>query len=94
MISLNLSKLNKIYPYLIEINPKPSLFIIDCNPNMNYTLIRDRAVPLIQFIRQNGHPTTPIIMTEGTKHGTDWYSLSSRVGRYNKTRELKIAYDA
>ena len=80
--------------YLIEINPKPSLFIIDCNPNMNYTLIRDRAVPLIQFIRQNGHPTTPIIMTEGTKHGTDWYSLSSRVGRYNKTRELKIAYDA
>ena len=79
--------------YLVQIVPKPTLFVIDCNPNMNYTLVQLRAVPLIQFIRNNGHPTTPIIMTEGTKHGGDWYDLDSRVGRFNKSVVLKHAFD-
>jgi hypothetical protein len=79
--------------YLVNIKPIPSLWIIDCNPNMNYTLINDRAIPLIHFIRSNGHPTTPIIMTEGTKHGGDWYSETARVGRYNKTIMLRNAFN-
>ncbi len=79
--------------YLVQIDPSPSLFIIDCNPNMNYSLISNRAIPLIQFIRNNGHPTTPIIMTEGTRHGSDWYSNTSRVGRLNKTVALREAFN-
>ena len=79
--------------YFVQVEPPPSMFIIDCNPNMDYLLIQERAIPLIQFIRSHGHKTTPIIMTEGTKHGTDWYSETSRVGRYNKTVVLKAAFD-
>ena len=48
--------------YLVQIDPPPSLFIIDCNPNMNFSLIANRVVPLVEYIRKNGHPTTPIVL--------------------------------
>ena len=80
--------------YLVQVVPPPTLIIIDCNPNMNWTLIQERAKPLIKFIRASPeHLETPIIMTEGTKHGTDWSSVTSRIGRYNKTVVLKKAFD-
>eukprot|EP00940_MAST-03C_sp_MAST-3C-sp2_P000994 g994.t1 len=80
--------------YLVQIEPRPTMFIIDCNPNMDYLLIQERAVPLVRYIRSHGHPTTPIVLAEGTNHGTDWYSYTSRVGRLNKTRSLRTAFDA
>jgi hypothetical protein len=33
-------------------------------------------VPLVQYIRAHGHPTTPIILTEGTPYGADWSHLN------------------
>ena len=30
------------------------------------------AVPLVKYFRANGHPTTPIVLAEGTPSGTDW----------------------
>eukprot|EP00948_MAST-09A_sp_MAST-9A-sp1_P001658 g1658.t1 len=78
--------------YLVKVDPPPSMFIIDCNPNMDYLLINERIIPLVTFIRKT-HPSTPIILTEGTKHGEDWYSKTARVGRFNKTIVLKAAFD-
>ena len=51
-------------------------FVIDCNPNMNHVGgadgIRNRSVPLVQYIRANGHPTTAIVLSEGTRYGNGW----------------------
>ena len=43
-----------------------SLIIVDCNPNMNASLIDQRAVPLVHYLRGHGHATTPIVLSEGT----------------------------
>jgi hypothetical protein len=49
-------------------------FVIDCNPNMVHVGgadgIRNRSIPLVNFIRANGHETTPIVLSEGTRYGS------------------------
>ncbi|MEM7370884.1 MAG: SGNH/GDSL hydrolase family protein [Bacteroidota bacterium] len=41
----------------------PSVFVIDCLPNMNQTTVSERAVPLVKQIRQ-AHSHTPILLVE------------------------------
>ncbi len=41
----------------------PSVFAIDCLPNMNEDMIQERAVPLVQTLR-SAHPDTPILLVE------------------------------
>ena len=49
--------------FLAQINC--SMFIIDCNPNMNSSLITERTAPLVQYLRSHGHAQTPIVLSEG-----------------------------
>jgi len=49
-----------------------SVFIIDCLPNMNATLVTNRTIPLVDYIREK-HPTTPIILVAGTWYGDHWF---------------------
>ena len=35
--------------------------------------IRNRTVPLVQYMRKT-HPTTPIVLAEGTESGSGWVS--------------------
>ena len=49
-----------------------SVFIIDCLPNMNATLVLNRTIPLVNYFRSK-HPTTPIILTAGTWYGDHWF---------------------
>ena len=82
--------------YLAAITPAPGLIIIDCNPNMfGYThpSINASAIPLVQYLRANGHPTTPIIMAEGTPYGAEWMSASTRFMQGNKSEALLDAYN-
>ena len=70
------------------------LFIIDCNPNMNASLIAERIVPLVHYIRQHGHATTPIAITEGTPYGFEWTipdstPLANRSGNGAKNAVLR-----
>jgi hypothetical protein len=48
--------------------PLNELKVVDCDWNMDAPTIAKNAVPLVQYIRANGHPNTPIVMAEGT----DW----------------------
>lgn len=41
----------------------PSLFIIDCLPNMTAELVAERTMPLVQRLRQQ-HADTPILLVE------------------------------
>eukprot|EP01050_Picozoa_sp_SAG11_P006388 SAG11_NODE_493_length_8965_cov_4.112339_5_plen_660_part_00 len=34
--------------------------------------IRNRTIPLVRSIRSRGHPTTPIVLSEGTRYGSGW----------------------
>jgi hypothetical protein len=40
--------------------------VIDCLPNMNGPEVVNRTIPLVNYIRQHGHPDTPIVLVEGS----------------------------
>ncbi len=49
-----------------------AVIVIDCLPNMNTAQVVNRTIPLVQYLRANGHPTTPIVLAEGTPTPADW----------------------
>ncbi len=51
----------ELAPLLAELDP--AVFCIDCLPNMNPNLVRERAVPFVQKLRQ-ARPDTPILLVE------------------------------
>lgn len=60
--------------YLTEIDC--SMIIVDCSHNMNAALITQNTIPLVRYLRTNGHASTPIVLAEGTPSGTDWSAAS------------------
>lgn len=51
--------------------PAPAAFIVDCDRNLDGPEIAVLAVPLVRYFRQ-WHPSTPIVLVEGTEFGRDW----------------------
>lgn len=72
--------------------PNPAAFLIDCNWNMNATSINASAVPLVHFLRQS-HPTTPIVLVEGTPGGDDWLGTGAAAFHAAERAALRAAYD-
>ena len=68
-----------------------SMLIIDCNPNMDGPTITKRAIPLIKYLRTHGHPTTPIVLSEGTPYGTDWANDKSAPHGGNAPKNIALA---
>ena len=68
-----------------------SVFIIDCNPNMDAPTITSRAAPLVAYLRAHGHAATPIVLSEGTVYGSDWTGAN---GNAPKNAALTAAYNA
>lgn len=54
-----------------------AVIVIDCLPNMNTAQVSNRTIPLVQYLRANGHPTTPIVLAEGTPTPADWLNDDS-----------------
>jgi hypothetical protein len=69
-----------------------SMFIIDCNPNMNSSLITERTVPLVAYLRSHGHAQTPIVLSEGTTYGTEWTYSNGRGSNFAKNAALSAEY--
>ena len=43
--------------------------VIDCLPNMQPAAVSNRTAPLVQYLRANGHASTPIVLAAGTTYG-------------------------
>ena len=48
-------------------------------------------MPLVTYLRANGHPTTPIVLSEGTMYGADW-SLGNKSNNDLKNVALSAEY--
>ena len=68
-----------------------SVFIIDCNPNMNGEEIRNRTVPLVQYLHQQ-QPKATIVLAEGTTYGQAWYNAEINTAQQEKREALQNAY--
>lgn len=77
--------------YLVTIQPQ-SLFVIDCNPNLDANSVAERIEPLVRFIRQH-QSTVPIVIAEGTEYGDDWLGTGVYKGQEAKREALHKGFE-
>ncbi|MCB1208314.1 MAG: SGNH/GDSL hydrolase family protein [Verrucomicrobiales bacterium] len=69
-----------------------AVYVIDCLPNMNATLVTERAVPLVKQLRAV-RPDTPIILVEDRRFSNDWITPDKHRFHDDNHSALKKAYD-
>jgi hypothetical protein len=67
-------------------------FVIDCLPNMQPDLVRDRTIPLIKQLRA-AHPTTPIILVEDRRFTNAWITPAKSSFHDDNHAALKAAHN-
>lgn len=95
VINLGFSGNGKMEPEMADLLAEldPSVYVIDCLPNMVAAEIKERAEPLVKKLRA-AHPAVPIVLVEDrtmqgaflTQGQMEWYHLKDRA-------ELKAAFD-
>lgn len=93
VINLGFSGNGKMDPeigdLLVEVDP--SVYIIDCCPNMDAELIAERTAPLVKKLRE-ARPKTPILLVESIEHQRGWFHERTRKGSESKNEALRTAY--
>lgn len=94
-INLGFSGSARMEPEMAEMIAEldPALFVIDAVPNMDASLIRERALPFLETIRA-AHPETPILLVDGRFYG-DCHIKKARAAHCQELSDaLREAYDA
>jgi hypothetical protein len=95
VINLGFSGNGKMEPELAGLLAEldPSVYVLDCLPNMNADEIKERVEPFVHKLR-NAHPETPIVLVED-RTLQDSFLITGRMEYYHlKDRALlKAAYD-
>ena len=94
-INLGFSGNGKMEPEMANLLAEldPSVYVLDCLPNMNADEIRERVDPFVRKLRA-AHPQTPIVLVED-RTMQDSFLIAGRMEYYHdKDRaELKAAYN-
>jgi lysophospholipase L1-like esterase len=70
----------------------PSLYVLDCLPNMNSTMVKERVVPFVQTLRK-ARPTTPILLVEDRNYSNAMFVAGPRARNRANQAELRAALD-
>ena len=70
----------------------PSLYVLDCLPNMDAKEVTERVEPFVRKLRA-GHPTTPIVLVEDRSYADSFLVTSKRERNDSSRAALKAAYD-
>jgi hypothetical protein len=93
-INLGFSGNGKMEPELADLlaEPDPSVYVLDCLPNMNAAEVTERVEPFVKKLRA-AHPRTPIVLVEDRTYA-DSFLIASKQKRNETSRAaLKAAYD-
>lgn len=82
----------EVAKYLLEL--KPSIFVVDCLPNMNAASVEQRAPALFKQLRQGLGPDVPILVLEGHTYSNAWVFPSVKASQDAKRAAQKAAFDA
>ncbi len=69
-----------------------AVFVIDCLPNMQPEMVRERAVPLIKQLRA-AHPDTPIVLVEDRRFTNAWITPAKAAFHDENHAALREAFD-
>ena len=70
----------------------PSIFVIDCLPNMDAALVKERTEPLVRRLR-DARPNTPILLVEDRTFAQAPAVPSMMKAHQERRRELREAFD-
>jgi hypothetical protein len=92
VINLGFSGNGEMEPEMAEIirTVDPSVFVLDCLPNMAPEQITERIVPFVERLREK-HPETPIILCENITYQGAWFSTGPG-GHVAKNDALRVEY--
>jgi lysophospholipase L1-like esterase len=69
-----------------------AVYVIDCLPNMNAALVRERTVPLVKQLRA-ARPDTPIILVEDRRNTNSWIHADRAKAHTENHTALKEAFE-
>jgi len=75
---------------LAELNP--SVYVIDCLPNMDMDMVTQRAEPLVNNLRKV-HPETPILLVEEHDHPSPDLFPGKKKEIQSKNKALQLCYE-
>ncbi len=80
----------EIATLLAELDPR--VYVIDCLPNMEGDLVRERAAPLVRTIHE-ARPTTPIVLVEDRTYPHAYWVQRLRARHEASRAALREAYE-
>jgi len=69
----------------------PSVYVLDCLPNMNGQMVAERVAPFVKRLRE-AHPHTPILLVEDRTYSDAFFVASRRQRNIDNRRELHRVY--
>lgn len=76
--------------YLVQIDA--AAFVIDCLPNMQPAMVREKCMPLVKQLRA-AQPAVPIILVEDRRFTNDWITPDKRQFHTDNHAALRECYD-
>jgi hypothetical protein len=93
-INLGFSGNGKMEPELAGLLAEldPSVYVLDCLPNMNAAEVTERVEPFVKKLRA-AHPRTPIVLVEDRTYADSFLIASKRKRNETSRAALKAAYE-
>ena len=93
-INLGFSGNGKMEPELADLLAEldPSVYMLDCLPNMNAAEVTERVEPFVKKLR-TAHPQTPIVLVEDRTYADSFLIPSKRERNDTSRVALKAAYE-
>ncbi len=92
-INLGFSGNGKMEPEMAALLAEldPSVYVLDCLPNMNATEVAERVEPFVRTLRR-AHPKTPIILVEDRTYADAFLVASKRERNDSSRAALQAAF--
>jgi lysophospholipase L1-like esterase len=93
-INLGFSGNGRMEPVMGELLAEldPSVYVLDCLPNMNAAQVTERVEPFVQTLRK-AHPQTPIVLVEDRNYSDAFLVKSKDQHNVANHAALKAAYE-
>jgi len=93
VINLGFSGNGRMEPEMADLLAEldPSVYVLDCLPNMNGQMVAERLAPFVKRLREL-HPETPILLVEDRTYCDAFLVTSRRQQNVENRRELHRAY--
>ena len=95
LINLGFSGNGKMEPEMAEFISEldPSVFVLDCLPNMEGDMVKERAEPFVKKLRET-HPDTPILLVEDREYSNAFLFPEKRARNIKSQAEYRKAYQS